>query len=236
MFLYFVRHGDPCYNPDSLTPLGHRQAEAIGRRIAKYGVDEIYASTMVRATQTAIPTAELMKKEIKPVDFAREDLAWNDMSVIREDGRRVWVCVDPRAQKLFATPEVRALGAKWYDHPAFADTKYKTGMERIAREADAWLASLGYERTEREGFYKVVTPNDKRIALFAHEGFGKLFLSHVLGISYPQFSQTFSISHTSLTVIKFEDHDGICIPYVYTMANDAHLYHENLPIYTRPVF
>ena len=26
MFLYYIRHGDPIYNPDSLTPLGQRQA------------------------------------------------------------------------------------------------------------------------------------------------------------------------------------------------------------------
>ena len=30
MLLYFIRHGDPCYHPDCLTPLGLRQAEAIG--------------------------------------------------------------------------------------------------------------------------------------------------------------------------------------------------------------
>ena len=29
MILYYVRHGDPTYNPDELTPLGHRQAEAV---------------------------------------------------------------------------------------------------------------------------------------------------------------------------------------------------------------
>lgn len=234
MLLYYVRHGDPCYNPDSLTPLGHRQAEAIGRRIAKYGVDEIYASTMVRATQTAVPTAEMMRKEIQPVDFAREDLAWKDLSVMQENGRRTWICNNPEIQKLFATPEVREMGSSWYKHPAFS--AYRAGVERIGREADEWLASLGYERMEREGFYKAVAPNEKRIALFAHEGFGLFFLSHILGIGYPQFSQTFNISHTSLTVIRFEEQNGICIPYVYTMANDAHLYHDHLPIYTRPVF
>ena len=31
MKLYLVRHGDPIYNPDSLTPLGERQAEAVSK-------------------------------------------------------------------------------------------------------------------------------------------------------------------------------------------------------------
>ena len=38
MILYYIRHGDPIYNPDSLTPLGERQAEAIGHRLAGRGI------------------------------------------------------------------------------------------------------------------------------------------------------------------------------------------------------
>ena len=49
MLLYFIRHGAPIYDPDSLTPLGHRQAEAIGRRVARHSISRIYASPMIRA-------------------------------------------------------------------------------------------------------------------------------------------------------------------------------------------
>ena len=45
MLLFYVRHGDPIYEPDQLTPLGHRQAESVARRLALFGVDEVYAST-----------------------------------------------------------------------------------------------------------------------------------------------------------------------------------------------
>ena len=64
MLLFYVRHGDPIYNPDSLTDLGHEQAKALAKRLMLHGIDEIYASTSTRATQTAIPTAKLLKKEI----------------------------------------------------------------------------------------------------------------------------------------------------------------------------
>ena len=66
MIFYYVRHGDPIYDPDSLTPLGKRQAEAVAKRLSVYGLDEIYASTSNRAILTATPTAEILKKEIKP--------------------------------------------------------------------------------------------------------------------------------------------------------------------------
>ena len=41
MLLFIVRHGDPIYNPDSLTPKGHLQAQALAKRFAVNGLDEI---------------------------------------------------------------------------------------------------------------------------------------------------------------------------------------------------
>ena len=61
MLFYYIRHGDPIYNPDSLTPLGIRQAEAVSKRLALYGLDRIYSSTSNRAIMTARPTCELLK-------------------------------------------------------------------------------------------------------------------------------------------------------------------------------
>ncbi|MBQ1206574.1 MAG: histidine phosphatase family protein, partial [Clostridia bacterium] len=55
MLLYVIRHGDPIYNPDSLTEKGKRQAEALARRLAVNGLDKIYSSPLVRAQQTAQP-------------------------------------------------------------------------------------------------------------------------------------------------------------------------------------
>lgn len=38
MLLFFVRHGDPIYHPDSLTELGERQAEALVKRMGFFGL------------------------------------------------------------------------------------------------------------------------------------------------------------------------------------------------------
>lgn len=236
MLFYFVRHGDPCYVPDSLTPLGQRQAEALGRRIARCSLDRIYASPLKRAIQTAQPAAEMLRKEIEIVDFANESKAWQEMTFVDEEGVRRWACVDPGLQKLFATKEMRELGMKWYTHPIFKDTTIPQGMERIARESDAFFRNLGYERMEVEGVYRAVRPNNERVGLFAHAGFGGIFLSHVLGIPYPQLGAMLNIAHSSLTVLEFSPEAGEAMPLIHTAANDAHLYHENLPVYDRPVF
>ncbi len=52
MLLYYIRHGDPIYAPDSLPPLGERRAEAVGRRLAVYGPDAVYTSPSNRARLT----------------------------------------------------------------------------------------------------------------------------------------------------------------------------------------
>ena len=72
MLFFYVRHADPIYDPDSITPLGERQAESVAKRLALYGLDEIYSSTSNRAKLTAKPTAEILKKEIHELAvFAR---------------------------------------------------------------------------------------------------------------------------------------------------------------------
>ena len=62
MLLYYVRHGEPTYDPDELTPNGKRQAEAVARRLARFGLDKIFSSTAIRAQQTAKPAAELTRQ------------------------------------------------------------------------------------------------------------------------------------------------------------------------------
>ena len=230
MLLFYVRHGDPIYNPDSLTPLGHRQAEAIAKRFAVYGLDEIYSSPSVRARQTAQPTCEVLKKEPIILDWCCESRAWAQMTVEYEPGKLTWGYSHQPTKELFVSPEVRALRDKWYTHPAFEGTKFAEGVARVEGEADKLLLSLGYRHDRERGGYIAENPNNKRIALFAHEGFGMSFLSAVLDIPYNEFCTKFGLGFTGMTVIDFSDAGGFCIPKVLQHSNDSHLYREGLGI------
>lgn len=232
MLLYYIRHCDPIYDPDSLTPLGQRQAEAVGKRLAHYGVDKIYASTSNRAILTAKPACEMLKKEAVLLDFANEKYAFQDFSV-KSEGKRAWACSEMNYRRIFASPSVWMLGDRWYEHPDLAEhgEQFKAGLERISRESDNFLLSLGYARMPETGFYRTVAPNDERVAFFAHQGFGIVFISYLLNIPYPLFSTHFDISHSGITVIEFPDlADGTCIPRVLTHSCTGHLYHEGLPL------
>jgi len=230
MLLFYVRHGDPIYQPDSLTPLGRRQAEAVARRLALYGVDRIFSSTSDRAVQTAQPTCEILKKELTQLDFAHEKHVFDELSVIREDGLRTWAFMCKRTRAIFSSAEVRAMGEKWTEHPMLAEYHFEKGIQRVRRETDVFLASLGYERVPGAGAYRVVRSNDERVALFAHQGFGLAFLSCVLEIPYPVMSMHFDMSHTGMTAIHFrEEDDGFARPCILTLSNDSHLYRDGLP-------
>lgn len=229
MILFYIRHGDPIYEPDSLTGLGKRQAEAVAKRLARYGIDRIFSSTSNRAMLTAQPTSELTKKEVELLDFCNEAHAWEEFAPPNENGDRRWLFHQHRMVRLFMSKEVRELGEKWYEHPALRDYHFERGLERINRETDALLLSLGYEHIRERGIYKAVKPTDERIALFAHQGFGISFLSSLLDIPYPQFSSHFDMSHTGMSVIEFADVDGIVIPKALMLANDSHIYKEGLP-------
>lgn len=228
MIFYYIRHGDPIYDPDSLTPLGTRQAEALAKRLALYGLDKIYCSTSNRAFLTAKPTCELLNKEAVQLDFANEGYAWRDLTVEKEDGSgKRWLFHDQKSKDRFNTKEIRDLGDRWYDAPGFE--QYEAGINRVYNEADAFFASLGYEHIRYTGKYKVTRANDERVALFAHQGFGLAFISCILDIPYPTFSTHFDIGHSDMTVIEFAEKDGYCIPKILTYSSDSHLYREGLP-------
>ena len=227
MLFFYIRHGTPTYDPDALTPLGHRQAEAIGKRLAMYGVDKIFSSTSNRAYETVIPTAELLGKEIVQLDFANESHAWHDLAVKTSEGNTTWSFFLPEYKTLFSKKEIQVMGRDWHKHPAFEGTKFTAGMERVQRESDAFFASLGYEHDLENNCYKAVAPTNERVAMFAHHGFGLMFLSCILDIPYPMISTRFDICHTGMTVIRF-DGDDIVYPKVLELSSDSHLYKEGI--------
>lgn len=229
MILYYIRHGDPIYNPNQLTPLGERQAEAVAKRLAVYGMDKIYASVSNRARQTAQPLCELLKMEPEFLEWADEDIAFQELTVVQKSGKRQWIFRDPELKLQLNSEAVRSLGRDWHTHPAFDITKSSQGIQRIQREADAFLAQLGYRHDLQNNCYYAERDWDGRVALFAHEGVGAAFLSCVLDIPYPIFSTRFTMSHTGVTVINFAETGGIVIPQLMTYSNDSHIYREGLP-------
>ena len=233
MLLYYIRHGDPIYSPDSLTPLGERQAEALAKRLALYGLDEIYSSTSNRAIMTAKPASDILGKEIQLLDFANEDHAWRHFTVEKEEkpDEKTWVFYSNKAVNLFNTKEIKDLGFNWFDYPEFQKYNFKAGLSKVYDELDDFIRTLGYEHDRYSGKYKVIKSNDKRVALFAHQGFFFVFLSVLLDMPYPMVCTHFDMTHSGMTVIDFPEYDGYAVPKILTLSSDSHIYREGLPTF-----
>ena len=229
MLLYIIRHGDPIYNPDSLTPKGKLQAEALAKRLAAHGIDKIFASPMIRAQMTAQPTCDILGKEMKIEEWTSESLAYNDLSIINEEGRRTWIFHQHPAN--LKNDETRLRIDDWFEAECFTkhtESNFEKGYERIKKESDKFLEGLGYKR---EGaVYKIIAPSNDRVAVFCHQGFGITWLSHLLGIPPQIFWTAFDFSHSGVTILNFRNFDnGITVPQCLQLSDLSHIYKEGLP-------
>lgn len=228
MLLYYVRHGHPIYDPDSLTPLGHKQAEALADRLCLYGFDEIYSSTSTRAILTAEPTCKRLGKEPILCDWANEGRAWEHFALPKDDSTYSWAFHQQSWVEKFNRPEVTALGDRWYEHPLFDGTDLKKGVLTTNEAVDNFLESFGFRHDRANHRFEVLRKNDKRIALFAHQGFGLAFLSSVMDIPYAHFATHFDMSHSCVTVIGFAEDTKYVYPKILQLSNDSHLFKAGL--------
>ena len=114
-------------------------------------------------------------------------------------------------------------------HPFNKCRDAKGGFERIRRGSDELLRDLGYERDG--DVYRIIRPNDERVAVFCHYGAGTTWLSHLLSISPPTFWGTFLINHSSFSVIRFpNDKEGFIFPMCLTLSDCSHIYEAGLPL------
>lgn len=106
---------------------------------------------------------------------------------------------------------------------------FQKGVNRVYDEVFQLLKDLGYEHVKNTGKYKAVRHNEDRVVLFAHQGFGLIFLSTVLGIPYPIIANHFDMCYTGITAIEFKEQNGYAIPKLLMLSSDSHLYREGLP-------
>ena len=228
MIFYYIRHGHPIYQPDSLTELGHKQANALASRLALYGLDEIYCSPSTRAKMTANPTCKRLNKEKILLDWTNEGYTWDYFSTKNEDGKPCWVFNSENYIQKFKSAEVRKLDSLWHQHPYFANDNFSSGIAKTNEEVDRFLLSLGYRHDRQNNRYEVISENHNRVALFAHQGFGLVFLSSLMDIPYPTFCTSFDLGHSGVTAIHFENKNGFSYPKILQLSNDSHLYKEEI--------
>ena len=228
MLLYIVRHGHPVYAPEEkLTEIGHKQARALAPRLTQSGITKIYSSPLRRARETAQPTAEALGLPILIEPWMSEELAWERFTrIVGTDEaswgtKWVWDTDDPGA---FVRGKRRDAGDDWAEiEPMKTCPQAKAGYEQLMADSDEFMARLGYKRDGNE--YVITNPNDERVAVFCHQGFGLTWLSHLLRIPPHIFWNEFDITHSGVTVLEFKNYKcGRTIPKCLCLSDMSHLF------------
>lgn len=227
MLLYIIRHGIPDYSTDTLTPHGKLQAEAVAKRLSVHGIDEIYSSPLGRAKQTAEPTSLLLNREIKIIPEFSEDIAFWKFNATTAKGTNDWA-FHCNLEKMLGSDEM-CQSCDSFSHGFYLDDNAaKKAYEELSIASDKFIESLGYKRRGEGNAYDGIAPNDKRIALFCHQGVGLHLISRILNIPPHIFTATFDLSFSSVTVIRFTNSEKV-YPKCLCLSDLSHIYGDRLP-------
>ena len=200
MKLLFIRHGDPDYEHDDLTPAGKREAELLAARLGDERISEFYVSPLGRAQATAEPTLRRTNREAVCCDWLQEfsipvprpdkqgDLSRVPWDWLPQD----WLC-DPRLLDPF----------RWRENEVMQAGDVGRAYDAVTASFDSLLAEHGYQRDWL--LYRAVQPNTQTLAFFSHFGLSCLLMSHLMNCSPMVLWQGLCMAPSSVTTIYTEE-------------------------------
>jgi len=219
MKIMIIRHADPDYSIDSLTPTGHIEAELLSRKLENTKIDAFYLSPLGRAKDTAEYTLKKLGRTAETCDWLREF----PPRICRPD-RQNTVCWDWLPQD-WTVRDAFYSHKRWADEPEMVAAGVKDAYNRVSAGLDELLARHGYTRNGR--FYKAEKPNEDTIALFCHFGLECVLLSHLLGISPMPLWHGFCAAPSSVTTLVTEERrEGAASFRVLSFGDTTHLSSE----------
>lgn len=225
MKLVIIRHGEPDYEHDTLTPKGWREARLLAERIAPMTVKQYYVSPLGRAQDTAKPTLEKAGRTATTCDWMQEftgrvykpnmpekpTVAWD------------WLPQDWTKDERFFSEQA------WMENEIMRAGDVGAIYDMIIEHFDALLARHGYVRDGR--LYRAVQPNNDTIVLFCHFALECVLLSHLMHVSPMILWHGMCAAPTSVTTVVTEERrKGTAAFRVLQFGDTAHLYTKGEPV------
>jgi len=176
MRILLIRHGEPDYSGDSLTPKGRTEAELLSRRMEKYELRDIYVSPLGRARLTAEYTLKRMGREAETLDWLQEfrarvpDPARGGLGVAWDRPPREWTQYPESGD-----PE------RWADIPPYQGTEVRRVWEETKAGVDALLARYGLRKDGP--VWRAEENSMDTIALFCHFGMTMAVMAYLTEMS-----------------------------------------------------
>lgn len=220
MKLLIIRHADPDYSTDSLTPKGWQEAGLLSERLAKAKIDYFYISPMGRAKDTASLTLKKLGRQAEAVEcpWLREF----QVKIHRPDKAEPIIPWDWLPADWTKEPQHFDRDA-WCTTDRMREGHVDEEYRLVTSQFDKLLARHGYER---EGeYYRAVRPNRDTVALFCHFGVECVLLSRLLNISpMPLWHGTCAAPSSVTTVVTEERRAGAASFRMLSFGDTAHLY------------
>ena len=227
MRIIFIRHGDPDYENDTLTPKGWREARLLADRVSTWEVKQFYCSPLGRAQATASCSLEKMGRSAITCDWMQEFY---------------YPITDPSTGR-FGVPW-DFMPSHWTKDPLFYDRDHwheaaifrsnpdiKVNYDKVCTHLDKLLVNHGYHR---DGWMYRATDQagqEENIVIFCHLGITFVMMSHLLGIAPPLLWQNFFIAPTSVTILATEEREADTAYFRTQATGDTmHLYQGKEPI------
>ena len=236
MRLIFIRHAEPDYPNNTLTPRGFEEARLLSARVSRWKVDRFYASPLARALLTAEPSLQRLQAldmhtgDITEVDWLKEFSYF----IIDPTTGRKHVPWDFMPQYWTVQPQLRD-AARWYEHPLMQSAEgYEEAVHALREGLDHILLEYGYTRngdyylTDDE---KTAGDDNTTVVFFGHLGANLEAIGYLLSISPLVLQQTIFLAPTSVSILNFEKRTpGIAMARAQVLGSTSHLYAADEPL------
>ena len=182
---------------------------------------------MGRARMTAEPACRLLGLEYEVEDWAHEidsqhlntpfpdgvskSITYVQNTYYRENGN-----IDLTYDEAFTCQGINESGME-------EATKY------IEENGKKFLEKLGYK--EENGIYRILRPNEEKVALFCHAAVARAWMSVLFHIPLHTVWSSFAYTHTGVTIIEFRNNEnGVTAPQCLCFSDTSHLYKEGLDL------
>ena len=199
MRIVIIRHADPDYDNNTLTPQGFKEAEALGKHYNASMFDDIYCSSLARARLTCDAVIK-GEKDVTVCDWLQEFYH----PYTNEDGLTTYPW-DFMPNYVKRHPEVLYNPNYLDDYQPFKDINLKKEHDIVITEFDKILAKHGYKRNGL--FYDVLDPNEKTIAFFCHFGMMSVLIAHIMNVPYTLIAQFLVCLPSGVTMLVSEERE-----------------------------
>ncbi len=225
MKLLLIRHGDPDYEHDTLTPKGKREARFLAERMKSCTMDEIYVSPLGRARHTAEPTLHACGREATELAWLREFEA----PIVRPDNTDGTPTVpwDWMPNDWTTCPDFYDYD-RWMTHPLMEKGNVGKEYVRVTECFREFLCAHGYEK--HENLFRVTKANNDTIVFFTHYGVSVVMISYLLHVSPMILWHGLVAAPTSVTALATEERrQGYASFRMNTYGDTTHLFMNHEP-------